>query len=824
MNNIKKQIKSMQQSKNRLALILGASSVAVVAVIFLAVHFSGEKTETSHLSSSPRIESLPGVGKSSDKYVSDQKDQNAKNAQKAAANASSAVPTITRPSFVGNPADFANMPEDNSALAPAKQENGCPLKKMVVMYKPNPASCTIENLKLARKTGVTAEELLCQGCSCPSLKLAGYTVGDLKDIGLSAKDLKKCGFTLKQLMLAGFSANDLKEAGFSAKDLADAGFSAGQLANAGFSADDLKKAGFSDKDIANAGVDMKELCDPAALKKAKADGTTAAELKERGCGVAALKAAGYTAKDLKDAGFSAADLHQAGFSNDDLKNAGFTPDEIAAAATMDKDCSPEALKKKRAEGVSATALKQQGCGLAALKAAGYTAKELKDAGFSAADLKKAGYSAEDLKNAGFSAADLKDAGFSAADLKKAGFSAADLKDAGFSAGALKAAGFDAGALSAAGFSAEELHNAGFSAAQLKAAGFTADELKDAGYTSGDLLRSGFSPEESGYAAQADTTSQPQTKQSTDNNQPTTADSSNSVKIPSIDGSDNDDAVAKRLRDLAERQQQQMNAQQRAQALAQTQANMTMQSQQLISAWGQHQAQAMTAAPVEQDTNNAAAGNGSSDAVDGKIYKAGTVMYAVLDTSVNSDESTPIMASIVSGPLKGSKLLGSFQRYDKKLMISFNVLNNPNLSKTIAINAVAIDPDTARTALSGEVDNHYLLRYGSLFAASFLQGMGQSYQSFQSNSGTIYIGDSYNEDAPNATQVALQGLGQVGQSAGTEMKPIFNKAPTIKIGSGTGMGLLLTKDLTVPYGDNLDQPSLADAASGSSKDAKSSDKK
>ena len=250
----------------------------------------------------------------------------------------------------------------------------------------------------------------------------------------------------------------------------------------------------------------------------------------------------------------------------------------------------------------------------------------------------------------------------------------------------------------------------------------------------------------------------------------------------------------------------------------------MQSQQLISAWGQHQAQAMTAAPVEQDTNNAAAGNGSSDAVDGKIYKAGTVMYAVLDTSVNSDESTPIMASIVSGPLKGSKLLGSFQRYDKKLMISFNVLNNPNLSKTIAINAVAIDPDTARTALSGEVDNHYLLRYGSLFAASFLQGMGQSYQSFQSNSGTIYIGDSYNEDAPNATQVALQGLGQVGQSAGTEMKPIFNKAPTIKIGSGTGMGLLLTKDLTVPYGDNLDQPSLADAASGSSKDAKSSDKK
>ena len=32
---------------------------------------------------------------------------------------------------------------------------------------------------------MTAEELLCQGCACPALKLAGYTIGDLKNIGVA---------------------------------------------------------------------------------------------------------------------------------------------------------------------------------------------------------------------------------------------------------------------------------------------------------------------------------------------------------------------------------------------------------------------------------------------------------------------------------------------------------------------------------------------------------------------------------------------------------------------------------------------------------------
>ena len=99
------------------------------------------------------------------------------------------------------------------------------------------------------------------------------------------------------------------------------------------------------------------------------------------------------------------------------------------------------------------------------------------------------------------------------------------------------------------------------------------------------------------------------------------------------------------------------------------------------------------------------------------------MFAVLDTSINTDEKgTPIMARIVGGPYKGGKLFGQFTLVDKRVMLSFNILNLPDRDKTISINAVAIDPETARTAMSGEVDNHYLLRYGTFFASAFLSGV------------------------------------------------------------------------------------------------------
>lgn len=731
----------MTENNKNSILKIGAKMrivLAIVAVVALAggvmlyIHHRSEvnllNQGSANVSGTPDIQSIPGAGDPSNQYVNDQNQQNLNLAEKARKNATSFVPTITRPNFVGNPNEFGVLPALTPKAPAARQSKECPIKKVVVMYKPNPASCSLNNLRLARKVGVTAEELVCQGCSCPLLKDAGYGAGDLKAIGYSAKQLRKCGFTLGQLVAAGYSAADLKNAGFSAKALANHGFTPGQLAAAGFSNAQIKHAGF-----------------------------TAAQLKKAGILSAANKKATST------------------------------------------NCSVKRLKKLRAEGVSALALKNQGCGLVALKAAGYTAAQLKAAGFTAAQLKKAGYTAAQLKAAGFSASQLRNAGFSAAALKKAGFTAAQLKQAGFNAGQLKAAGFSASQLKAAGFSAKQLHNAGFTAAQLKQAGYNAAQLKKAGYTKGDLLRAGFTPNQAGYKTAS--SSAQESKQSGSAAKHGGSSNANAngagATMPSIVANTPEAKLAK----IAKLEQQQMNAQQRADAVAQMQGAMAMQAQTLMSGWSNHGTQTLAKAPatVSNNNSNSSGENGNNSGNNsGPVVKAGTVMFAVLDTAIDSDEKSPIMAKIVTGPLKGAKLLGQFTRVNKRLLLSFNLMNDPSYKDSLPLNAVAIDPDTARTALAGEVNNHYLLRYGTLFASAFLEGISNAIMSSGSTTQcSTGIGCVFQHPKLNTAQQVAVGLGSVGNRFGSALGNVYDTPPTIKIPGGTGIGVLVMSDLHLP---------------------------
>ncbi len=824
--------------------------VVVVAGIAFVIHWRSREAAlqgSAGVYGTPSVSSTPGAGNPSDAYVKAQNDANAAGAADARKKATAFIPTITRPDFVGNPDQFGT-----AAAGGASANPNCPASKVVVMYKPNPENCTPTNLKLARETGVTVQELMCQGCSCPALKMADFTVGDLKQAGYSADQLKACGFSLQALMAAGFSAADLKDAGFSAAQLKAAGFSAGELKSAGFSSADLKAAGYSAAAIKDAGFEDNnpEACNLQKLQAARAAGVALTTLREEGCDAAALKAAGFTAAQLKAAGFSAADLKQAGFSNSDLAAAGFTPAEIAAADKADAACNVDKLKQERASGVSATALRAQGCGLAALKAAGFSAASLRQAGFTAQQLKNAGYSAADLRAAGFTAAQLKAAGFSAADLKTAGYSANQLKDAGFSAGQLKDAGFSAADLKAAGFSAAQLKNAGYSATQLKAAGYDASQLKDAGFTAGqlvaagysakslraagfsaaelrhagmsaralqeagfsaaalkqagftqgDLLRAGFTPTDSGYAAQPAAVNDVATASA--------ASTPNGESIPSIGGNTSEAKLAQ----FEKAQQAQMNAQQRNDQVQRMQVAMSQQANQLLAGWGNIINQQLQKAPVEVKpvggtTNGGAAGGAGSQganaaaeaAAGGYTYKAGTILFAVLDTGINSDDNSPIMAHVVTGSLKGSKLLGTFARQNDHLFIRFNLMNNPDYAKSISLNAVAIDPNTARTTLEGWVNHHYLLRYGSLFASSFLQGISASVmnQGLQTQcvAGSLFC--TVSSTPLNSEQQIEVGLGQMGQAYSQHMGENFTTPPTVRLPAGMGIGVLVMSDLTMP---------------------------
>src|SRR3990167_6174260 len=681
MSDSEKKIKAplLHSAKSRVFIALGLIVIGIAAIAFI-VHWRSNVAATAAsagVSGAPSISSIPGAGNPSAAYVKAQTEANAAGEAAARKVASSYVPTVTRAGFVGNPDQFGQISSDSNT-GPSQ----CPLSKTVVMYKPNPANCTPENLKLARESGVTAEELLCQGCACPLLKDAGYSIGDLKGVGLSATQLRACGFTLQELVHAGFSAADLRNAGFSAQDLKNAGFTAGELKSAGFSATDLKAAGFSAADLKNAG---------------------------------------FTAGELKSAGFSAAALKAAGVSTG-----------LA--------CDVKKLEQERASGMSATALRQQGCGLAALKAAGFSAGALREAGFTAGQLKTAGFTAKELHDAGFSARQLKNAGYSATELKNAGFSAADLKAAGF--------------------------------------------------TKGDLLRAGFNAAESGYR---ETPQTEQTQTASDN-------AATNTLLPPI----NANSPEAKLAQFEKQQQADMNAQQKADEIQRLQGSMNQQANKFLVGWSNFAPQQLQNAPEtksESGGSNAAnaASAAAAAALHGPILKAGTVLFAVIETSINSDENTPIMAHIVSGPLKGSKLLGSFSRQHKRLLITFAMLNDPQYPNSIGINAVAIDPDTARTAISGQVDSHYMLRYGTLFAASFLQGISEGIMNQGVTSDCLFggFGCTLQQNPLSTNQQIAVGLGKVGQAYSQEMGQNFNRAPTVRIASGTGICVLLMGDLTLP---------------------------
>lgn len=255
-----------------------------------------------------------------------------------------------------------------------------------------------------------------------------------------------------------------------------------------------------------------------------------------------------------------------------------------------------------------------------------------------------------------------------------------------------------------------------------------------------------------------------------------------------------------LQAILDRQAQQISAQKADQLQQQMQSSMGTQASQLFAAWVSPNQQYVAGTP---DLNRVGAGlagalSGSPAGARAPAVKAGTIMYAVLLTSVNSDEPGPVLAEIVQGKFKGARLMGTLSNQGQKVLLAFNTLTLPKLSESVAINTVAIDEGTARTALSSDTNNHYWLRYGTLFASAFAQGFGQSFI----NSAPNYNVTIFGPPTPtNPTPIKLNmrdrvfaGLGQVGQQYSSVLRSIFNTPPTVKVFSGTPMGILFLSDL------------------------------
>lgn len=172
-----------------------------------------------------------------------------------------------------------------------------------------------------------------------------------------------------------------------------------------------------------------------------------------------------------------------------------------------------------------------------------------------------------------------------------------------------------------------------------------------------------------------------------------------------------------------------------------------------------------------------------------LFPAGEIAYAQLLTEANTDAPGPVLAEIMSGPLKGNRVLGSFEAQDEYLTLSFDTVVIDGESLTI--DAVALDPDTTLPGMATEVDHRYFKRIVLPAAAAFIEGVSEAVA--ESGLTTITIqGETVAEETEDADteQEIASGLEEVGEELSEILDEMADDTKVlIRVEAGTPFGLL-----------------------------------
>lgn len=203
------------------------------------------------------------------------------------------------------------------------------------------------------------------------------------------------------------------------------------------------------------------------------------------------------------------------------------------------------------------------------------------------------------------------------------------------------------------------------------------------------------------------------------------------------------------------------------------------------------------ASVSQAQTAAGAAVDAIDPLSGlKLPLPGTILYAEMVSTANSDAPGPILARVAQGEFAGATLIGTFETKRDALVLTFRTMTVQNLrdgteiNKSVQINAVGVDSKNIGTAMATDVDRHLLANVGFTAAAAFAQGfgqaIGQSGSSIVQGSGGITI---TNPALTTRQQLYVAG-GTAAGAAGAALNQAFGNRPaTITVASGTPLGIL-----------------------------------
>ena len=170
-------------------------------------------------------------------------------------------------------------------------------------------------------------------------------------------------------------------------------------------------------------------------------------------------------------------------------------------------------------------------------------------------------------------------------------------------------------------------------------------------------------------------------------------------------------------------------------------------------------------------------------------KAGDVLTCVNRITLTSDAPGPAMVEVVTGPLTGAKLMGSFVTRQERLTLTFTKLIRPD-GKILPLLAYAVDPKTVQTALASHVDRHYFERFAGLIAASFLEGFGDAQRRSGQNTYSSLYGTSSQTQKYDLGEEAIIAAGKVGERTVKILESAASRPPTVTLEAGIDLAVLI----------------------------------
>ena len=179
-----------------------------------------------------------------------------------------------------------------------------------------------------------------------------------------------------------------------------------------------------------------------------------------------------------------------------------------------------------------------------------------------------------------------------------------------------------------------------------------------------------------------------------------------------------------------------------------------------------------------------------------IIPAGKIVYGQMLLEANSDIPMNVLAQMVSGPLKGWKLLGQFQVMDdaKMLAITFNMAVNDK-GEQYSVDAIMLNPDTGLAAMRTDIDNRYFKRILLPAAAEFVSSYAAAIE--DSGATSVYVsGDTMLESEEESTdeQEIAAGISSVGEKVSEILDDMAEVEVKIVIDAGTPIGIFFISNV------------------------------